>query len=146
MCTLPSLSVALSFLTLMATRSQPSMAEGFFAVAFVLSQLDGRLLSNCAYVPLAFFAMLLGALTSHPLLSLWLDQRQLNANFFYISTLLFVGGQLLLVYDATAPVICAETKDAVDMQELESAARKVQLEWRARRGNGKSAAGPNARS
>jgi len=103
----PFLPMALSFAVLVATKIHPVMPEVVLAVAFAGAQLDGCLLARCRMLPAAVIGVFVGALISRPLLSEWIDHRQLNANFFYASAMLFSSAQLLLVYDITAAALSA---------------------------------------
>jgi len=129
----PCLVVALSLLILVATKAQPTLSEGVLGVAAVVAHLDGRLVRRTAHLPLAAATFGVGTLVSPALLSAWLDHRQLNANFFYASSLCLAAGQLLFAYDVTAAAMHADAHDVI-MQEDLAAARVLQRGWRLRAG------------
>ena len=102
----PFLPYALCAAVLTATAQTPTLPDIALAVAFVLSQLDAHVLSRTSrLLPAALGALLVGGAASAPLLAAWIEQRQLNANFFYMATLAVGSGQLLLVYDVSAAVV-----------------------------------------
>lgn len=122
------LCMALSHGVLTATKLAPTMPEIMLALAFVASQIDGRLLDATGrLLPIACLAIGNAALAVRPLLSRWLDAREINANFFYAATVALASGQLLLVYELAAAAMQAEAD--------EDAARgvaRVQRVWRRR--------------
>ena len=70
-------------------------------------------------------AVLHASVAIGPLLSGWLDARQLNANFFYAATVLLGAGQLLIIYDvATAALLLHAERTA------HVCAARVQRAWR----------------
>ena len=99
------MALALSLGVLVATKPHPTLPEVVLATAFVASQLDDRTLASLRLLPAACLGLGVGALASAPLLSAWLDTRQLNANFFYAATVLTGAAQLLLVYDVAAAAL-----------------------------------------
>ena len=102
----PFLPYALCAAVLTATAQTPTLPDIALAVAFVLSQLDVHVLSRTSrLLPAALGALLVGGAASAPLLAAWVEQRQLNANFFYLATLAVGAGQLLFVYDVSAAVV-----------------------------------------
>jgi hypothetical protein len=99
------LCLALCLTVVTATKMQPTVPEVIVSLAFTASQLNEHLLRDSLHVPLAMAAICLGIFCSGPLLSQWLDARQLNPNFLYVATLVVVGGQLLLVYDVVSAIL-----------------------------------------
>ena len=110
-----------------ATKAVPTVPEIVASLAFVVSQIEPHVVLYTRYLPQSGLAFALSLLIGRPLLSLWLDHRELNANFFFASTLVTVASQLLFVYDVAAAVIHAEAHDAADR-----AARALQRVWRTR--------------
>lgn len=122
------LGVALAHAVITTTKLAPTLPEIVLAFAFVGAQLDGPL-RECMGNTGTFgaLALVLGALACGPLLSGWLDARQVNANFFYAATVLLGAGQMSLIYDITAAALLRDA-EAVAVEGL----TKVQRAWRGR--------------
>jgi hypothetical protein len=121
------LSAALSHAVLTATKRAPTTPEIIIGLAFVGTQLDERILAHASrLLPIACAALINGGLAARYLLTRWVDERELNANFFYAATVLFGGGQLLFIYEIAASALAAQAME-------DKGATGVQRAWRRKR-------------
>ena len=121
------LSAALSHAVLTATKRAPTTPEIVLSLAFVGAQLDERILAHASrLLPIACAALINGGLAARYLLTRWVDERELNANFFYAATVLFGGGQLLFIYEIAASALAAQAME-------DKGATGVQRAWRRKR-------------
>ena len=121
------MGTALCLAVVVATKAAPTTPEIVAATALVAAQLEQRVLRCTRHLPGAVITLALSLVVGRPLLSSWLDQRELNANFFFAATLLIGVGQLLLVYDVSAAALHADAHDAAT-----ASVSRLQRAWRSR--------------